>query len=172
MAQDVEVRTERAGRAPGACPACAGPLLITRLQCPDCGTEVAGVFAADRLVNLPEPHASLLELFLRVRGNVKEMERELRLSYPTVRARLEEALTAARAKLPPAARPPVPPASPPDQTAAARGVVLDALERGEISAQEAARRLRRLRDGPDGPPEEDPLPPDRPDPATGGRDPR
>ena len=51
------------------------------------------------MVNLPEPHASLLELFLRVRGNVKEMERELGLSYPTVRARLEAALGAARARL-------------------------------------------------------------------------
>jgi hypothetical protein len=168
----VEVRAERAGRAPGACPACAAPLLITRLQCPDCGTEVAGVFAADRLVNLPEPHASLLELFLRVRGNVKEMERELRLSYPTVRARLEEALGAARAKLPPTARPAAPPVDPLDQTAAARGAVLDALERGQITAREAAQRLRRLRDGPAGPPEDAPLPPDRPDSASGGRDPR
>ena len=97
--------TNEPGASPGACPACAAPLLITRLQCPGCGTEVSGAFASDRVVNLPEPHASLLELFLRVRGNVKEMERELGLSYPTVRARLEAALGAARARLePPAGR--------------------------------------------------------------------
>jgi hypothetical protein len=113
-------------------------LLITRLQCPDCGTEIAGAFAVDRLVNLPEPHASLLELFLRVRGNVKELERELGLSYPTVRARLDAALAAARPKLdPPPAGPP-----PPEGDRAARAAILDALERGELTAREAARHLR------------------------------
>lgn len=85
---------------PALCPACSTELYITRLQCPACGTEVSGAFSASgRLLNLPEPHASLLELFIRVRGNVKEMERELGLSYPTVRARLEEAFAAARPKL-------------------------------------------------------------------------
>ena len=124
----MKVHRERTGpgQAPGACPACAAPLLITRLQCPDCGTEIAGAFAVDRLVNLPEPHASLLELFLRVRGNVKELERELGLSYPTVRARLELGAGA----------------SPAQGDRAARAAVLDSLERGEITAAEAARRLR------------------------------
>lgn len=80
---------------PVHCPACQGDLAITRLQCPTCGTEVAGAFTLGHLASLREPHASLLELFLRVRGNMKEMERELGLSYPTVRTRLEEALVAA-----------------------------------------------------------------------------
>jgi hypothetical protein len=53
------------------------------------------MFALGHLAALREPHASLIEMFLRVRGNVKDMERELGLSYPTVRARLEEALEAA-----------------------------------------------------------------------------
>ena len=139
----MQVHRERTepGQAPGAGPACASPLLITRLQCPDCGTEIAGAFAVDRLVNLPEPHASLLELFLRARGNVKELERELGLSYPTVRARLDAALAAARPKLdPPAAgRPPAP------EERAARAAILDALERGEMTALDAARRLREHR---------------------------
>ena len=151
MRQDDEVGYERAGRVPGACPACAGPLLITRLQCPGCGTEVSGAFASDRVVNLPEPHASLLELFLRVRGNVKEMERELGLSYPTVRARLEAALGAARARLELAPGPGrAPRRRAPRRSGAAAGArsaILDALERGEISAAEAARRLREQQQG-------------------------
>jgi hypothetical protein len=115
---------------------------------------VSGVFDRGRLINLPEPHASLLELFLRVRGNVKDVERQLGLSYPTVRARLEEAFAAARPKLEP---PPAPAGSsgsagrasgartadaPAAAAAARRAAVLDQLERGEISAQEAAARLR------------------------------
>src|SRR5438105_14455673 len=95
MSDNHGVGTEHTPYAPVHCPTCAGELVITRLQCPACGTEVAGTFTLGRLAGLREPHASLLELFLRVRGNVKEMERELGLSYPTVRARLEEAFEAA-----------------------------------------------------------------------------
>ena len=57
---------------PTKCPACAAELIVSRLECPACGTEVVGAFRSGRLLNLPEPHASLLELFLRVHGNVKE----------------------------------------------------------------------------------------------------
>ncbi|CAA9235714.1 MAG: hypothetical protein AVDCRST_MAG77-1252 [uncultured Chloroflexi bacterium] len=108
--------------------------------------------AAGRLVNLPEPHASLLELFLRVRGNVKDVERELGLSYPTVRARLEEAFAAARPKLAQGAEAGAhsavaapPPPTAPQPFAAARALILDALERGEITAAEATTRLRALK---------------------------
>lgn len=83
------------GNLPAHCPVCQSKLLVTRLECSSCGTEVTGAFGLGRLATTPEPHASLLEMFLRVRGNVKEMERELGLSYPTVRARLEEAFEAA-----------------------------------------------------------------------------
>jgi hypothetical protein len=112
---------------------------------------VTGVFDRGRLINLPEPHASLLELFLRVRGNVKDVERQLGLSYPTVRARLEEAFAAARPKLEPGAggRPAAGsagnPGGPVVDLAARRAGILDQLERGEISAQEAAARLRDAR---------------------------
>jgi hypothetical protein len=86
---------QQTGNVPSQCPVCEGELLVTRLQCANCGTEVNGNFTLGRLASLREPHASLLEMFLRVRGNVKEMERELGLSYPTVRARLDEAFQAA-----------------------------------------------------------------------------
>ena len=133
--------TEHTPYAPVHCPTCAGELVITRLQCPTCGTEVAGTFTLGRLAGLREPHASLLEIFLRVRGNVKEMERELGLSYPTVRARLEEALAAAGLDRAPS------PAVDEAHLAAQRAAVLDALERGEITAAEAATRLRELKRG-------------------------
>jgi hypothetical protein len=137
---------------------------VTRLQCPACATEVSGTFThpgrdAGRLVNLPEPYASLLELFLRVRGNVKDVERELGLSYPTVRARLDEAFKVALPLLTgtpaaPAAQTPKSSASPPPATPAPSGsapqtqerdAILTALERGELTATEATKRLRELR---------------------------
>jgi hypothetical protein len=136
---------------PTSCPTCGNGLLVTRLQCPSCATEVSGTFihpgatgGASRLVNLPEPYASLLELFLRVRGNMKDVERELNLSYPTVRARLDEAFQAALPLL--TAGTPSPSPEPASQAAAAnnRAAILGALERGELTAAEATRRLRDL----------------------------
>src|SRR5579859_6454193 len=126
---------------PIACPVCASELVITRLRCPTCGTEVAGSFRPGRLINAPEPHASLLELFLRVRGNAKELERELGVSYPTVRARLDRALAAAGLGQ-------GGPASGDDaEKSARRAAILDELERGAIGAAEAAARLREVQQG-------------------------
>ena len=132
--------------APAQCPSCASDLVITRLQCPACGTEVVGSFTLGRLAALREPHASLLELFLRVRGNVKDMERELGLSYPTVRARLEEALAAAGLdRTSPPGHELVAPGSFDVEVTARRAAILDQLERKEITASDAAARLRELR---------------------------
>ena len=124
---------------PTTCPACASELRVTRLQCPACGSEVSGNFSLARLAALPEPHASLIEMFLRVRGNVKDMERALGLSYPTVRARLEEAFQAAgfdRGS-----------DRPIEQDAIDRRAVLDALQVGEITAKEASERLKNIGTG-------------------------
>jgi len=139
---------------PASCPTCGGGLLVTRLQCPNCATEVSGTFirpgtggltgSAPRLVNLPEPYASLLELFLRVRGNMKDVERELNLSYPTVRARLDEAFRAALPLLTAARPSPSPQPAPPAASANDRAAILGALERGELTAAEATQRLREL----------------------------
>jgi hypothetical protein len=129
---------------PTQCPSCSGPLAITRLTCPACGTEVGGAFSLGRLASLREPHASLLELFLRLRGNMKQMERTLGLSYPTVRARLEEALTAAgldrEEEIVPLTR------ADPDLSER-RTAILNSLEQGEIAPAEAAARLREINDG-------------------------
>jgi len=124
--------------APSQCPVCDSTLVVTRMQCPACGTDVSGSFSLSRLASLREPHASLLELFLRKRGNVKEMERELGLSYPTIRARLDEAFNAAGLER-------ETDRAPESEAAARRSTILDELERGEISAAEAASRLRELK---------------------------
>jgi hypothetical protein len=124
---------------PTRCPTCQSDLLATRLACPACHTEVTGNFTLSRLASLPEPYASLLEMFLRARGNMKEMERELGLSYPTVRARLEEALQAAgfsRANRDDGV-----------DLHARRRQVLDRLQSSDITAAEAAQQLRDLKRG-------------------------
>ena len=71
------------------CPVCASELSITRLVCRGCGTAIEGDFNVGRFGRLNREQLSLLESFLRARGNAKELERELKVSYPTVRARIE-----------------------------------------------------------------------------------
>jgi len=71
------------------CPVCSGELTIARLHCRDCGTALEGEFGVGRFGRLDREQMSLLESFLRSRGNLKEMERELGISYPTVRGRVD-----------------------------------------------------------------------------------
>jgi hypothetical protein len=76
------------------CPVCSSELSITRLQCRGCGTAIEGDFNVGRFGRLSREQLALLESFLRSRGNLKELERELKVSYPTVRARVDALLVA------------------------------------------------------------------------------
>ena len=76
------------------CPVCAGELAISRLHCRTCGTTLEGEFGVGRFGKLTREQLALLESFLRSRGNLKEMERALGISYPTVRARVESLVQA------------------------------------------------------------------------------
>jgi len=79
-------------RAPVDCPVCAEALVTVRLGCPGCGTEIAGTFAPCRFCRLPVPQQQLLEVFLRSRGNMREVQAHLGVSYPTARQRYAELL--------------------------------------------------------------------------------
>jgi hypothetical protein len=131
------------------CPVCEGELAITRLHCRSCGTALEGEFGVGRYGRLSREQLSLLESFLRSRGNLKEMERELGISYPTVRGRVESLLRAlglADGEEPAPEEPieadaPIPTS---DDDASERRAILDRLARREISAEDAAEALRTL----------------------------
>jgi hypothetical protein len=76
-------------RPPTECPACRCELLVTRLSCTACGTEVTGSFTTCSFCAQDAVDRALLELFLISRGNLKEVERRLGVSYPTARARVD-----------------------------------------------------------------------------------
>src|SRR4028119_2415498 len=71
------------------CPVCSSELAVTRLHCRSCGTTLEGDFSVGRFGRLTREQLALLESFLRARGNLRDMERELGISYPTVRSRVE-----------------------------------------------------------------------------------
>ena len=74
------------------CPVCDSQLTVTRLHCTTCGTTIEGEFSVGRFSRLNRDQYALLESFLRSRGNLRELERELGVSYPTVRNRVEALL--------------------------------------------------------------------------------
>jgi hypothetical protein len=126
------------------CPVCAGELAVTRLHCRSCGTTLEGEFSVGRFGRLTKEQLALLESFLRSRGNLRDMERELAHSYPTLRSRVEALVRAlgfgprdgdeASADDNPAA----------SKAASSRQEILERLARREIGADEAAAAIRAL----------------------------
>lgn len=79
-------------RTLSTCPVCAGQLAVTRLGCPSCGTEIVGQFTPCPFCALDAADLDLLLVFLASRGNLKELEKHLGVSYPTARARFSQLL--------------------------------------------------------------------------------
>lgn len=78
----------------GRCPICAAQLRVVRLECRSCGTRLEGSFALGRFHSLSPEQLDFLEVFVRARGSFKDVERELGISYPTVRSRLDAVIRA------------------------------------------------------------------------------
>lgn len=79
-------------RAPSDCPVCGDQLHVTRLGCTSCGTELAGVFSTCEFCALSPAEIETLRVFLASRGNLREVEKHLGVSYPTARLRLTQLL--------------------------------------------------------------------------------
>ncbi|MFL5731614.1 MAG: DUF2089 domain-containing protein [Chloroflexia bacterium] len=79
---------------PGLCPVCRNTLAVTRMQCGQCGTGIDGLFGIGRLQALTPEQVQFVEIFIKNRGKIKDVERELDISYPTVVARLNEVVSA------------------------------------------------------------------------------
>jgi hypothetical protein len=139
------------------CPVCASELAVTRLRCGECGTTIEGEFSVGRFGRLTREQTQVLESFLRSRGNLRDMERELGISYPTVRSRVEQLVQAlgfgprdqadgegAATTAAPSAPESAEDAQTPDAITAGRQAVLERLARHELTAEEAADAIRSL----------------------------
>ena len=120
--------------APTRCPVCRSELEITRLHCPSCDTSIEGRFTGGPIAHLTAEHLDFIVTFVRCEGKINRMEQELGLSYPTIRNRLHEVIRALGFE----------PGK--DETieisSEKRNSVLEDLESGKISADEAMRMLR------------------------------
>ncbi|HKW72679.1 MAG TPA: DUF2089 domain-containing protein [Candidatus Dormibacteraeota bacterium] len=116
-------------RPPSNCPVCTSRLALTRLSCPSCETELSGAFTQCEFCVLSDEDREVLRVFLASRGNMKDLERHLGVSYPTARARFDTLLGKLGIDRP---------AAPPAQS---RVELMEQVARGEIDIDEAMRRL-------------------------------
>ena len=121
-------------KAPSTCPVCGSEYEITALTCKNCKSELNGRFDGCEFCSLNENEKSFLSAFIKCRGNIKEVEKELGISYPTVRNRLDNIITRLGYE---------------DKQKGLvkeeRKKIIQQLESGELSADEAAEVLKNLK---------------------------
>lgn len=111
------------------CPVCSSNLIVERLKCKKCGTTIENDFELSKLNYLKGDQLKFIEVFLACRGNIKDVERELGISYPTVRAKLDEVIGALGYNVE-------------RKSQVNTTDVIDRLEKGEITAEEAVNLLK------------------------------
>lgn len=111
------------------CPICSSKLKVMKLRCNKCGTVIENDFEFSKFEYLGEEHLNFMEVFLKCRGNIKDVEKELGISYPTVRAKLDDVIAAlgyTQIK----------------KSTVTNNEILDMLEKNEISPQQAVEMLK------------------------------
>ncbi len=113
----------------GTCPVCASKLKVAKLHCHNCSTSIEGDFELDKFSYLSKEQKWFIEVFIKNRGNIKEIEKELGISYPTVRRNLDQVIEALGYK------------TNEKETAVERKAILERLDKGEITSDEALKLL-------------------------------
>lgn len=112
------------------CPICNNELTVVRLKCDSCDTVIENNFRLGKFDYLSDEELYFTETFIRCRGNIKEVEKELGISYPTVRSKLDAVIKRLGYE------------AGPDEQSVKREEVLKALENGEITAEQAIAQLK------------------------------
>jgi len=74
---------------PCNCPSCHALLKVKSLKCENCNTEVHGLYDLPVLTRLSVEDQDFILRFVKSSGSLKDMAKQLGLSYPTVRNLLD-----------------------------------------------------------------------------------
>jgi hypothetical protein len=111
------------------CPVCSQTLKVTKLHCSHCHTTIENEFELSKFASLSKEQLHFVEVFLVCRGNIKEVEKELGISYPTVRGKLNDIASSLGYESK-------------KKNEADEKKIVTMLERGEISPDEAIKMLK------------------------------
>lgn len=114
----------------GRCPVCSSKLKVVRLQCDRCKTGIDGSFELDKFNYLTEEQKEFVEIFVKNRGNIKEIEKDLGISYPTVRRNLDQVIEALGYSVKPT------------EEEVNKKEILEKLSLGELTSEEALKQLK------------------------------
>jgi len=113
----------------GECPICQSDLVVTKLQCTHCKTEIGGSFKLSKFNYLSKENLYFIEVFIKNRGSIKAIEKELGISYPTVKKTLDDVIVSLGYQVS-------------EEEKLKKEEVFQKLEKGEISALEAAKLIK------------------------------
>ncbi len=119
---------------PSQCPICGGEILVTRINCRECNTTIDGQFSSRTFSQLTPKQMDFVETFVRLEGKITHMEKELGYSYPTIRKLLHDVIRALGYE--PGGEDELSELS--DE---GRQKILDDLDKGKISYEDAMRKL-------------------------------
>ncbi|MFL7814011.1 MAG: DUF2089 domain-containing protein [Anaerolineales bacterium] len=120
---------------PSQCPICGGEIIVTEIQCRDCNTKIEGQFYSRTFSQLTPKQMEFVETFIRLEGKITHMEKELNLSYPTIRKLLHDVIRALGYE--PGGEEELAELSEED-----RQKILNELDSGEISLEDALKKLQ------------------------------
>ena len=102
--------------------------MVTKLECIECSSNIEGRFTPCPVCTMNETHRELFDLFMASRGNLKEVQRLLGVSYPTARNRVNSMFEAYEHQA--------------DQTSLSRMEILYLLKEKKIDPEDAAQLLK------------------------------
>ncbi|WP_104372017.1 DUF2089 domain-containing protein [Desulfocucumis palustris] len=112
------------------CPVCNAKLTVTKLTCKKCNTVIENDFELSKFSYLTMDQLNFAEVFIKCRGNIKDVEKELGISYPTVRSKIENLIVSLGY-------------APIKEKSDNSSEVIDKLEKGEITAEQALNLLKK-----------------------------
>jgi len=112
------------------CPVCGSQLNAVKLLCKTCNTAIESDFELSRFETLSKEQVAFAECFLKNRGIIKDVEKELGISYPTVRAKLDDVILSLGYEVK-------------DESRTDVSGIIDSLEKGEIKIDEAIKKIKK-----------------------------
>ena len=123
------------------CPVCNHDLEVTKLACTHCNTEIEGTFTLSKFNYLNTDNLYFIEIFVKNRGNIKAIEKEMGYSYPTIKKMLDEVIVGLGYSLD-GKQDDTEKSEEPKQS---KVEILEKIDKGEISVEEAAKLLAKIK---------------------------